>query len=177
MQNLLKQTSGTWINNTCSCWSISTCNSHFLFLMMPFFKVWSSCDCYICSLSIVQTGLLGFISCVMLLWHFTYQKAVFNLLWPTTAALLIIVINSYSIKCFTILYWSYTYQHLPSNSFTLCFSDKACIWVRRAELWERDAQQRSRVRASVQERGCRWSVSRSACLFTLRAVPWCFSTE
>lgn len=65
----------------------------------------------------------------------------------------------------------------PSNSFTLCFSDKACIWVRSAVLWDREAQQRSRARASVQERGCGWSVNRSACLFTLRAVPRCFSIE
>jgi len=65
----------------------------------------------------------------------------------------------------------------PINSITLCFSDKACIWVSRAVLWDMEAQQSSRVRVSVQESGCGWSVSRSACLFTRRAVPRCISTE
>lgn len=67
--------------------------------------------------------------------------------------------------------------HSPSKSLTLCFSDKACIWVRSAVLCDREAQQRSRARASVQDSGCGGSVIRSACLFTLRAVQRCLNTE
>ncbi len=44
-------------------------------------------------------------------------------------------------------------------------------------LWDREAQQRSRARASVQDRGCGCSVSQSDCLLTLRDVPRCFSIE
>lgn len=44
-------------------------------------------------------------------------------------------------------------------------------------LWDREAQQRSRARASVQDSGCGGSVIRSPCLFTLRTVPRCFSIE
>lgn len=44
-------------------------------------------------------------------------------------------------------------------------------------LRDKEAQQRSRERASVHKSGCGRRVSRSACLFALRAVPRCVSTE
>lgn len=70
-----------------------------------------------------------------------------------------------------------TSGHSPSSSFTLCFSDRACIWLRSVVLRDREAQQRSSERASVHNSGCGRRVSRSACLFALRAVPRCVSME
>lgn len=80
------------------------------------------------------------------------------------------------------LYCLWINQHIwmfqrnsPISSVTLCLSDSAWIWLSRAAFRDKEAQQRSRVRVSALDSGCGRSVSQSACLFTLSAVPRCIS--